>query len=147
MGRFFTYPNSIEISKIAYSIPEVKEILQLSHGQIYRLLEKKPFPIIIAVRTKLIPIKTFHVWVEEHYPYIDLPKFKDEFTIFNDGKKSYSVLEIRKMLGMKKTSSYELMKTGALETVIVNEHIRVKRDSFEAWFHSQDYLYINKEEK
>lgn len=141
------YAELEKINKMAYSTHEVKEILKLSMRQTYQLLAKKPFPIIIAVKTKLIPIRTFHKWALKNYPNIKLPDFKPKLDILGSDRTSYTVPEIRTMLGMKKTTSYELIKTGVFKTIMIDNHIRVNRESFEDWFHSQDYLYINEEEK
>lgn len=146
MGKFYTYPNQKDITKMVYIIPEITEILGITIRQTYTLLSQEPFPIIRAVRKKLIPIKTFHTWVEKNHPHIKLPEYSELPAFLINDKKSYSVPEVRAMLGMNKTSSYEMIKVGTFETIVINEHIRILRSSFEDWFHSKDYLYINKEE-
>ena len=49
-------------------------------------------------------------------------------------KKSMSVTEMRKMLGIGKTDSYWLVKKGYFETVIIAGKMRVMVDSFEKWY-------------
>ena len=152
MGKFYTYPKQkniqeMDMPKMVYTIPEITEILDIPIKHTYKLLEEEPFPIIRAVRKKLIPIKPFHKWVEANYPLIELPEYKELPAFLKSDKKSYSVPEVRAMLGMKKTSSYEMIKVGTFEIVVINDRIRILRSSFEDWFHSKDYLYINKEEK
>ncbi|MDD4509329.1 MAG: helix-turn-helix domain-containing protein [Oscillospiraceae bacterium] len=52
-------------------------------------------------------------------------------------KASFSVPEMRRILGMRKTDSYWLVKKGCFATVIVGGHIRIMRDSFEKWYAGQ----------
>lgn len=54
-------------------------------------------------------------------------------------KKSMSVMEMGRMLGLKKTNSYWLIKKGWFETVMVAGKMRVMVDSFEEWYQSQTH--------
>ena len=54
-------------------------------------------------------------------------------------KKSMSVMEMGRMLGLKKTNSYWLIKKGWFETVMVAGKTRVMVDSFEEWYQSQTH--------
>ena len=54
-------------------------------------------------------------------------------------KKSMSVMEMGRMLGLKKTNSYWLIKKGWFETVSVAGKMRVMVDSFEEWYQSQTH--------
>ena len=54
-------------------------------------------------------------------------------------KKSMSVMERGRMLGLKKTNSYWLIKKGWFETVMVAGKMRVMVDSFEEWYQSQTH--------
>ncbi len=53
------------------------------------------------------------------------------------GKKSISVPELQRMLGLKKGAAYWLIKQGHFETIIVGKKMRVILDSFEKWYASQ----------
>ncbi len=60
-------------------------------------------------------------------------------------KKSYSVPEIKRMLGMLgvgKTTSYALVKMGCFQTVIVGKHMRILKDSFDNWLASQTHYKL-----
>lgn len=60
------------------------------------------------------------------------------------GKKSMSVTEMRKLLGIGKTDSYWLVKKNCFETVVVAGKMRVMVDSFEEWYDSQlQYRKVN----
>ena len=54
-------------------------------------------------------------------------------------KKSMSVMEMGRMLGLKKTNSYWLIKKDWFETVMVAGKMRVMVDSFEEWYQSQTH--------
>ena len=54
-------------------------------------------------------------------------------------KKSMSVMEMGRMLGLKKTNSYWLVKKGFFETIMVAGKMRVLVDSFESWYKNQTH--------
>ena len=61
-------------------------------------------------------------------------------------KKSMSVMEMGKMLGLKKTESYWLVHRGFFQTKVVGGHIRVLTESFEKWYSNQlHYKKLNGE--
>lgn len=63
-------------------------------------------------------------------------------------KTSMSVMEMGRMLGLKKTDSYYLMHKGWFETITVNGHFRVMVDSFEEWYQNQThYKKVKQPEK
>ena len=54
-------------------------------------------------------------------------------------KKSISVPEMRRMLGLGKTASYWLVKKGYFKTIIAGGKMRVMLDSFEEWYQNQTH--------
>ena len=58
-------------------------------------------------------------------------------------KTSYSVPEIKRMLGIGKTSAYALVKTGCFKSVIAGGTIRVMKDSFDHWLNSQTHYHLS----
>ena len=48
-------------------------------------------------------------------------------------------MEMGRMLGLKKTNSYWLIKKGWFETVMVAGKMRVMVDSFEEWYQNQTH--------
>lgn len=52
-------------------------------------------------------------------------------------KKSMSVREMRRLLGLGKTESYWLMKKNYFDTVIIGGKMRVMIESFENWYANQ----------
>ena len=52
-------------------------------------------------------------------------------------KKTMSVPEMRKLLGVKKTESYWLGHRNFFKTEIINGQMRVDLESFEKWYQNQ----------
>ena len=54
-------------------------------------------------------------------------------------KKSMSVPEMRRLLGLGKTESYWLIKKQYFETIIIAGKMRVMVNSFEDWYKTQSH--------
>ncbi len=54
-------------------------------------------------------------------------------------KKSMSVTEMRKMLGISDSRVYGLLKKKVFRTARVGQATRIYKDSFEEWYQSQTY--------
>ena len=54
-------------------------------------------------------------------------------------KKSMSVMEMGRLLGLGKTESYWLIKKNYFTTIIAGKRMRVMLDSFEAWYAGQTH--------
>ena len=54
-------------------------------------------------------------------------------------KKSMSVMEMGRMLGLGKTNSYWLIKKHYFETITIAGKMRVLVDSFEDWYQNQTH--------
>lgn len=54
-------------------------------------------------------------------------------------KTSMSVMEMGRMLGLKKTNSYWLVKKNYFKTIMVAGRMRVMIDSFEDWYENQSH--------
>ncbi|MCD7817658.1 MAG: helix-turn-helix domain-containing protein [Lachnospiraceae bacterium] len=48
-------------------------------------------------------------------------------------KRTYTVDEIQDILGISRTSAYNLVKTEAFRSVRVGGHIRISKKSFDEW--------------
>lgn len=51
-------------------------------------------------------------------------------------KKSYSVTEIQKILGVSRPTAYKLVKQGKFQSVRLNNNIRIIKSSFDDWLNS-----------
>lgn len=57
-------------------------------------------------------------------------------------RNSFSVPELRKMLGIGKTESYWILKHRKIETVTIHGQIRILRSSFQEWYRQQTKYQI-----
>lgn len=53
-------------------------------------------------------------------------------------KRAYLVEEIAEILGIGRSSAYELVKQGHFKTVRIGTAIRISKKSFDEWLDSQD---------
>lgn len=65
-----------------------------------------------------------------------------EIELIQAYRKSFPVRELRKMLGIKKTDSYWILKNRDIQTVKVNGKIRILKDSFWNWYSNQTKYHI-----
>ena len=63
-----------------------------------------------------------------------------------DKKGSYTISQIRSLLGVNKTTSYEISKIPELNRKIVAGSYRVLRSDFWAWYNSQNRYHAREEE-
>ena len=52
------------------------------------------------------------------------------------GKRTYSVLEIAKILQISKNMAYEICKKSLFKTVKVGKYVRISKPSFDDWLDS-----------
>ena len=148
MGRFITRGFDLnDVEKIAYTMEDIRKILCISESGVCRLLSKSQFPVVVAVRRKLIPIEPFNRWLSINHPQIYAKVVKTDIKRTPSEKKSYSVPEVRRMLGIGKTSSYEFVKSGSVEVIQVNKQLRITKSSFDEWFYSQNKNYYETAKK
>jgi len=62
--------------------------------------------------------------------------------LINAMRESFSVSELRKKLGIKKTDAYWLLKHRKIETVTINGQIRILKNSFDEWYANQIKYHI-----
>ena len=53
------------------------------------------------------------------------------------GKRTYTVGEIAKILGIGRTSAYKLIRSGQFQTVRIGSAIRISKASFDDWLDKQ----------
>ena len=61
--------------------------------------------------------------------------------------RSYSPKEIQEMLGTDNATVYEILKKNNIETVTMNERLRVPTDAFWDWYHSQSRYRTQEDRK
>lgn len=55
----------------------------------------------------------------------------------SSGKRTYTVDEIQDILGISRTTAYNLVKTQEFHSVRVGGHIRISKKSFDEWLDRQ----------
>ena len=58
------------------------------------------------------------------------------------GKRTYTVEEIAKILGIGRTAAYSLVHSGAFKAVRIGSSIRVSKVSFDDWLDKQNMLKV-----
>lgn len=53
-------------------------------------------------------------------------------------KKTYTVAEIAKILGVSKTVAYALTKENCFKCLKIGKTIRINKESFDKWFYSEE---------
>lgn len=53
-------------------------------------------------------------------------------------KKSYTVAEIRQILGISRPSAYKLINQNVFQSVRLNRGIRIVKSSFDAWLETRE---------
>ncbi len=66
----------------------------------------------------------------------------DTLDLIDCQRKSFTVSELRKMLGIQKTESYWILKHRKIETVRINGRIRILQSSFDKWYANQTKYHI-----
>lgn len=56
-------------------------------------------------------------------------------------KKTMSVMEMGRLLGLKKTDSYYVANKGWFKIILVNGKRRIMIDSFEEWYNTQSHYH------
>ena len=100
--------------------------------------------------------------------YVEHPyKFNDKFYAKVDGKfyeitrevakamlsayrnevRCYTVKDLQEMLGTDNATVYEILKKNNIETVTMNERLRVPTDAFWDWYHSQSRYRTQEDRK
>lgn len=53
-------------------------------------------------------------------------------------KKTYTVAEIARILGVSKTAAYALTKENCFKCLKIGKTIRINKESFDKWFYSEE---------
>ena len=53
-------------------------------------------------------------------------------------KKTYTVAEIAKILGVSKGAAYSLVKENTFKSIKIGKSIRINKESFDKWFYRKE---------
>lgn len=100
--------------------------------------KKRFFEVRVIGRGMRIMVKSFDEWYSSqfHYKRVDgvLPGTKWGDTL--------SIPDFGNLLGLSPGGAYWLVDHAKIETVIICNHKRITRESFEKWYHSQSKYRI-----
>jgi excisionase family DNA binding protein len=120
----------------SWSVPEVAELLRRSTTVIYDLMKKEhPFQTFTVDGQMRIRKDSFEEWYQAQSHY----KKQEDAAPQELLDATLSVGEVSKMLGIHRNSVYDMINRRHLfEIVVVDDKIRIYKNSFEAWLNSQD---------
>lgn len=121
-------------NKRTITVPDVQRILGLGKTATYRLINQLYFKTYLVFGTMRVDVESFEEWYASqfHYKKVDgeRPGKKYGNTIAPD--------TMVKVLGVPKSTAYDLMRKGKVDYILIDGHRRVLRESFENWLASQD---------
>jgi excisionase family DNA binding protein len=117
-------------------VPEVAELLGRSTTVIYDLMKKEhPFQTFTVNGQMRIRKDSFEEWYKTQFRYTKHEDAAPQELL----DATLSVGEVAKMLGIHRNSVYDMIKRRHLfETVVVDNKIRIYKDSFMTWLDSQN---------
>lgn len=124
--------------KNTMSVPELGKLLNLSKSAVYRLVNQCYFKTYVICGKMRIDIKSFEEWYANQFHYI---KVDGERPGKNYGR-TIAPITVAKVLGLPKTTCYELIERSEMECIVVDGVKRVLVDSFWSWYAKQDTYKI-----
>lgn len=120
--------------KTTMSVPDLKRILGLGKTASYSLVNKCYFKTYIVFGVMRIDVKSFEEWYASQFRY---KKVDGE----RPGKKYGRTIgpsTVAKALGIARETANDLMNDGKVDYIWVNGYRRIKRESFDKWYESQN---------
>lgn len=127
--------NLLTNNKRVYTVEEIQAILGVSKNTTYALVKSGVFHSVKVGGQYRISKKSFDEWLDNIGIASDV--YHNDLEVLYLDKKSISVPEMRRILGLGKTESYWLIKKGYFKTIMLFGKIRVMTDSFEEWYANQ----------
>ena len=122
-------------NKKSISVIEMGKMLGLKKVASYWLLKKNYFSTVqIAGKTRIL-LDSFEDWYAGQFHY---KKVNGNPPGSKWRESTMSIAEVANLLGIPRSSAYDLIKRTGIETRIIDQQIRVFNDSFECWFCNQD---------
>lgn len=131
-----------ESKKTTMSVAEMRRILGLGKTESYWLVHKGFFETIMVNNRMRINIASFEKWYANQVRY---QKVVGEPPGMELKDTSYSITDVAEMIETTENVVYDLIKSGKMETIIVDHWKRVPVESFEEWYVSQDHYRLKEE--
>lgn len=140
-GRQFHYkkvngPEPGQLLPPSLSVPEAADILGLNPSSVYELIKNHtPFDTFkVDGKTRILK-ESFETWYQSQSHYKKLEDAAPQELL----DATLSVSDIAKLLGIHRNSVYYMVNQRHLfATVKANDKIRIYKDSFKAWYESQN---------
>lgn len=128
-------PPGQTLKKDYYTEREVQNMLGIAESTAYTLIRKGAFKTVEAERRKvLIDKNSFEEWYASQFHY----KKVDGEAPGSVYPPSYSVEEIRKLLGYKRRDGvYYLLSTTGIKHFMVDHSVRIDQESFDNWYQNK----------
>ena len=130
-------------SRKVISVKEMGDLLGLKKTERYWLVHKNVFETKIIVGKMWVDIASFESW------YANQLKYK-KVTGEEPGEKirewTYSIKDISQMLGIVEAGVYDLIKRESIETVVIDDRMRIPKKVFRKWYAGQRH-YRTKEDR
>lgn len=140
-GRQFHYkkvdgPEPGQLLPASWTVPEVAGILGLNRCSVYELIKNHaPFQTIKVDGQTRILKESFDAWYQSQSHY----KKREDAAPQELLDATLSVGDVAKLLGIHRNSVYNMMNKQNLFTITkANDKIRIYKDSFDAWYRSQN---------
>ena len=134
-----TYQN-----KKTMTVPDVMRILGLGKTATYRLINQCRFKTYLVMGKMRVDVDSFEDWYSGQFHY---KKVNGERPGKKYGK-TLSPLTVAKALGIPRSTANDLMNDGIVEFIWVDGKRRIKRESFEKWYASQNkYIKVKEIEE
>ena len=125
------------------SVKHMGDLLGLGKTERYWLVHQNRF-VTETIRGKMwVNVSSFENWYANQVKY---RKINGEEPGQKLNEWSYSIRDIAGMLNVSESRVYKLAKSGAFETIHIDDRIRIPRASFDMWYSSQDH-FRNEEDR
>ena len=126
------------------SVHEMGDMLGLKKTDRYWLVHKNYFRTETLLGKMRVEIASFEKWYanQDWYHKVNGEAPGKELRL-----RSYSPKEIQEILGTDNATVYEILKKNNIETITVNERMRVPTDAFWDWYYSQSRYRTQEDRK
>lgn len=123
------------------TIPEMGRILGVGRTSAYRIAEKQDIKSYLVFGEVRIDVESFEEWYAQQFHF---KKVNGEKPGLKYGD-TMDTVDIARILGIGKTTAYDLLKRGDIDYIVVKGKRRVLTESFEKWYSSQNKYKKSKE--
>ncbi len=132
---------------------EMGEMLGLKKTATYWLLKKGYFETVTINGSMRVVVDSFEEWLDnqDHYKKVVTREVKESKYLdemiekinhermqeHSVVKKSYTVVEVQKMIGKSRTAVYNLLKKNLFPVEYIDRYVRIPKQPFDEWMKQQ----------